>query len=279
MTAPEPSTPDPSIPDRAEERPDAAACDRHSWSRHGRAGHGGPNRVWRRWLPLLLLVLGTTLFFVFDLYRYVSVAKLRAHHEELEAFVAAHYLAALALYAATYVVFVALSLPGAVWLTIFGGFLFGAAVAAIVTVFAATLGASLLFLAAKTSLGAYLHSHAGPWLSKVERGFAENQWSYMLMMRLFPAIPFFIANLVPAFLGVPLHVFAIATFVGIIPATAIFAALGGGLESLLDSSAEPTLQSLLTPEIKLALAGLALLAALPILLKLWRRHKRGHKDA
>ena len=95
-------------------------------------------------------------------------------------------------------------------------------VAILIFVIAATIGASLLFLATKTSLGDYLHAHAGPWLAKVERGFADNQWSYLLMMRLFPAIPFFIANLIPAFLGVPLPVFIVTTFVGIIPATAIF---------------------------------------------------------
>src|SRR4030095_8130561 len=126
-------------------------------------------------------------------------------------------------------VFVALSLPGAIWLTVAAGFLFGAVMGAILSVLAATAGATLLFLATKTSLGDYLHSHAGPWLAKVERGFADNQWSYLLMMRLFPAIPFFIANLIPAFLGVPLPVFMAATFLGIIPATEVFGNLGAGL--------------------------------------------------
>jgi uncharacterized membrane protein YdjX (TVP38/TMEM64 family) len=91
------------------------------------------------------------------------------------------------------------------------------------------------------------------------------------MMRLFPAIPFFIANLVPAFLGVPLSVFVITTFIGIIPATVIFATIGAGLGSVLQTSAELSLHNLMTPQVKGALVGLAVLAAMPIAVKFLRR--------
>jgi uncharacterized membrane protein YdjX (TVP38/TMEM64 family) len=234
----------------------------------------GPRRpAWRRWLPLGIIVLGLILVFVLDLDRFASFQHLRAHHERLSAFVAAHYAQAVAGYLLLYVLFVALSLPGAIWLTVAAGFLFGAVVGATLAVIAATIGATLLFLAAKTSLGDYLHTHAGPWLTKVERGFADNQWSYLLMMRLFPVIPFFIANLVPAFLGVPLPIFIITTFVGIIPATAIFATVGAGLGSVLETSADLSLHSLMTPEVKGALIGLAVLAAMPIAVKYLRRRR------
>jgi uncharacterized membrane protein YdjX (TVP38/TMEM64 family) len=236
----------------------------------------GPRRAaWRRWLPLGLIMLGLVLVFVFDIDEFASFQHLRDHHQRLAQFVATHYVQAIVGYLVLYVVFVALSLPGAIWLTVAGGFLFGAVMASILAVIAATTGATLLFLATKTSLGDYLHAHAGPWLAKVERGFADNQWSYLLMMRLFPAIPFFIANLVPAFLGVSLPVFIVTTFVGIIPATAIFATIGAGLDSVLQSSADLSLHSLLTPQVKGALIGLALLAAVPAIVKfLRRRHSR-----
>ena len=142
--------------------------------------------------------------FATDIDEFASFQHLREHHQRLTEFVAAHAVQAALIYLALYIVFVALSLPGAIWLTVAAGFLFGAVMGSILSVLAATVGATLLFLATKTSLGDYLRAHAGPWLAKVERGFADNQWSYLLMMRLFPAIPFFIANLVPAFLGVPL---------------------------------------------------------------------------
>ena len=232
-----------------------------------------PHRRWTRWLPLAVLLLGTILFFALGLNRYVSFYKLRMYHHDLTDFVALHYAKALLLYAGIYLLFVALSLPGAVWLTVIGGFLFGIVPAVIVTVLAATSGACLLFLATKSSLGEYLHAHAGPWLAKVERGFAENQWSYMLVLRLAPVVPFFIANLIPAFLGVPLHIFAITTLIGIIPATAIFATIGDGLGDVLENSEMLSWHGLLTLEIKLALFGLALLAAVPILVKYWRRRR------
>ncbi len=234
----------------------------------------GPRRAaWRRWLPLGIIVLGIVLVFAFDLDRFASFQHLREHHQRLAGFVAEHYAQAVLVYLLLYVMFVALSLPGAVWLTVAAGFLFGAVVGAVLAVIAATTGATLLFLATKTSLGDYLHAHAGPWLAKVERGFADNQWSYLLMMRLFPVIPFFIANLVPAFLGVTLPVFVVTTFIGIIPATAIFVTIGAGLGSVLETSADLSLHSLLTPQVKGALVGLAVLAAAPVVVKVLRRRR------
>jgi uncharacterized membrane protein YdjX (TVP38/TMEM64 family) len=232
----------------------------------------GPRRAaWRRWLPICAIAVGLALVFMLDLDEFASFQHLREHHQKLAAFVAAHYAQAVLFFLLLYVLFVALSLPGAIWLTVAAGFLFGAYVGAILAVLAATAGATLLFLATKTSLGDYLHAHAGPWLAKVERGFADNQWSYLLMMRLFPAIPFFIANLVPAFLGVPLSVFVITTFIGIIPATVIFATAGAALGSVLQTGDDLSLHSLMTPEVKAAMAGLALLAAVPIAVKFLRR--------
>ncbi len=238
-----------------------------------------PRRAaWRRWWPLGVIALGIVLVFAFDMDEFATFHNLKEHHQHLAEFVATHHVKAALVYFVLYVVFVALSLPGAIWLTVAGGFLFGAVVGAVLAVLAATTGASLLFLATKTSLGDYLHAHAGPWLAKVERGFADNQWSYLLMMRLFPAIPFFIANLVPAFLGVPLRVFVTTTLVGIIPATAIFATVGAGLGSVLESSADLTLKSVLTPQVEGALIGLAVLAAVPIAVKFLRRLRASSRE-
>jgi uncharacterized membrane protein YdjX (TVP38/TMEM64 family) len=238
-----------------------------------------PRRAaWRRWWPLAAIVVGIVLVFAFDIDRFASFQHLKAHHQRLAEFVAAHHVQAILAFFALYVTFVALSLPGAVWLTVAGGYLFGIAAGAIVAVLAATTGASLLFLATRTSLGAYLHEHAGPWLTKVERGFADNQWSYLLMMRLFPAIPFFIANLVPAFLGVRLSVFVITTLIGIIPATIIFATIGAGFGSVLETSTDLSLHSLLMPQIEGALIGLAVLGAMPIAVKFLRRRRNASSE-
>lgn len=248
---------------------------------HSRPSDGTqqPHRTaWRRWLPLGLIALGVILVIAFHLDEYASFQVLKDHHQHLTEFVASHYVQAVLVYLVLYMLFVALSLPGAIWLTVAAGFLFGAVVGTILAVIAATAGASLLFLATKTSLGDYLRARAGSWLAKVERGFADNQWSYLLMMRLFPAIPFFVANLVPAFLGVPLPVFIVTTFIGIMPATAIFATVGAGLGSVLETSNDLMLSSLLTPQVKIAFIGLALLAAVPAVVKFVRRRRDTARD-
>jgi uncharacterized membrane protein YdjX (TVP38/TMEM64 family) len=139
-------------------------------------------------------------------------------------------------------------------------------------VVAATAGATLLFLAARSAVRDLLQPRVGPWLSKLQRGFAENELSYLLFLRLVPLFPFFVVNLVPAFLGVRLRSFVIATFLGIIPASFVFASVGAGLGSLFDAGRDCSLDSVLTPQIILALAGLALLALVPVVYKrFWAR--------
>jgi uncharacterized membrane protein YdjX (TVP38/TMEM64 family) len=101
----------------------------------------------------------------------------------------------------------------------------------------------------------------------MEAGFNEDALSYLLVLRLIPAFPFFIVNLVPAFLGVSLRTFVIATFLGITPGTFVFASIGAGLGSIFDSMQEFSLKGALTPQVITALVGLALLSLLPVAYK------------
>jgi len=141
-------------------------------------------------------------------------------------------------------------------------------------VVAATIGATILFIAAKTALGDLLRAKAGPFLQKMEAGFREDALSYLLVLRLIPLFPFFIVNLVPAFLGVSLRVFVIATFGGIIPGSFVYATVGAGLGSIFDAGGEFSASGILTPEIITALVGLAVLALLPVAYKRYKA-KRG----
>ena len=156
-------------------------------------------------------------------------------------------------------------------MTIAGGFLFGQTLGTVYVVFAATVGATILFIAAKTAFGDLLRARAGPFLQRMETGFRENALSYLLVLRLIPAFPFFIVNLVPAFLGVPVGIYIVATFIGIIPGTFVYALVGAGLGSIFDSGEDFTAASILTTEIIAALAGLAILALLPVAYKRWRK--------
>jgi len=196
----------------------------------------------------------------------------------LEAFVSANLWAALALYVLVYATSVAISFPIASVLTLAGGFLFGPWLGGGATVIAATLGATALFVAARTAIGDALRARAGGWLEKLERGFRENAFNYLLALRLFPGAPFFIVNLVPAFFGVKLRDFVLATFIGIIPGTLVYASVGNGLRAAFEAgvSADPAAQGralLFAPEIILPIVGLIVLSLLPILAKALRKPK------
>ncbi len=219
-----------------------------------------------RWLPLALIAAGAgaAIFFLGD---YLSFETLADNRDALLGFRDENYLATVLIFLLAYAAATAFSVPGAIWFTITGGFLFGTALGTAFSVTGATVGAILIFLAARTSLGATLKEKAGGWLSKMEKGFAEGAVSYLLIMRLVPAIPFFVANLAPAFLGVPLRTFAWTTFVGIIPGAAVYASIGSGVGALIDRGETPDLGVIFTLPVLGPLIGLALLAALPLLIQ------------
>lgn len=226
----------------------------------------------RRWLPLALLLAAACLVYATGLHRSLSLDVLRIHRAQLQELVAAHPFAAPLAYVAVYAAAIALAVPGALVLTLSGGFLFGPWLGGSLAVLGATLGAILVFLIARSSMGASLRARAGPWLRRLEAGFREDAFSYLLVLRLIPLFPFWLVNLVPAFLGVPLRTFALATLIGIAPASLIFASVGNGLGAVLDRGEEPDLGLVLEPSILLPLLGLAALALLPAL---YRRYRRG----
>src|SRR5690606_8592753 len=148
------------------------------------------------------LALGCALVFLLDLDRFLTVEALRSHHGALATYAADHRAAAAALYALAYIAIVAFSLPGGAVMTMLGGLLFGVWLGSAITVPAASAGALIIFLAARTALADLLRKRAGHWLPRLEAGFGANAVSYMLVLRLVPLFPFFIVNLAPAFLGV-----------------------------------------------------------------------------
>ena len=221
----------------------------------------------KRVMPLTILVIVVVLFFGFDLAQYITLGALIEHRVSLLGWVDQYAMLAPLAYVSLYIVVVAFSLPGGLLMTVSGGFLFGAIAGGMYAVIGASLGATALFLIAKTSVGDYLLSKAGDMAQKMQKGFAEDALSYMFVLRLVPLFPFFIVNLVPAFLGVSLRTYVVATFFGIMPATFVFALAGSGLGSVLDQGQGITLAGVLTPEILAALLGLALLAMIPVIYK------------
>ena len=135
-----------------------------------------------------------------------------------------------------------------------------------------------MFLAARYALFDILHAKAGPALLKMEQGFRENAFNYLLVLRLVPLFPFWLVNLVPALLGVPLKTYVIATAIGIIPGTFVFASVGNGLGEILASGKTPDLSIIYDPEVLIPLLGLAVLALVPVLYKAWKARKDKNED-
>lgn len=220
----------------------------------------------RRVLVVLSVLLLVVLLHATGAAEQLSLATLAAHREALAAFVAANLALAAAAYVAFYVVMVAFSLPGAVFITLAGGLMFGAAGGTALTVLGATVGATVVFLFARRIFGADALDRMGPAAQRLSEGIRRNATSYLLVLRLVPLFPFFLVNLVLAFVGVPLRTYVATTALGILPATAVFSLAGAGLGDVLAMGGAFDLRGVLTPEIVAALVGLALLslAAIPL---------------
>jgi len=227
----------------------------------------------RRLLPVALLLAALAAAFGLGLQDYLSIEALHRHRSLLNSFVAGHAVAAALVFMAVYTLSTALSLPGGLVLTVAGGFLFGVVLGTLYVVVAATLGATAIFLIARGALGDLFRAKAGPFVQHMEAGFRENAFSYMLVLRLIPLFPFFVVNLVPAFLGVPLRTYVAGTFIGIIPGTVVFILAGAGLGSVFDRGGVFTVDSVLTPEIVAGLIGLSVLSLLPVVYKRMKARK------
>lgn len=226
-----------------------------------------------RRLPLIAIAIAA-LVGAFTLRDYLSFETLAQNREALLAFRDANYLMTVLVFILAYVVIVGFSLPGATIATLTGGFLFATFPGVLFNVTAATIGATIIFLAARWGLGEKLAARMETSEGKVKAikdGIDENQWSVLFLIRLVPAVPFFVANLIPALVGVPLHRFVISTFLGIIPGGLVYTSVGAGLSEVFARGETPDLGIIFEPHILFPMLGLAALAALPMVLKQFRK--------
>lgn len=250
------------------------------------------NSSLKKWLPLIILVIAIGLSYVTGLHKYLSLTKVAENREFLTSFVAENWVAALALFMLIYAIATTLSLPGGALLTIIGGFMFGWFVAGTATVIAATAGATLVFLIARSSLGDFMTRKAGPFVKKLSDGFNEDATSYMFFLRLVPVFPFWLVNIAPALFKVNLRSYLLTTFFGIIPGTFAIALLGSGLGSVIDrqqaayntcvsqKGAENCVfsidvGSLLTPQLWAAFIALGVVSLIPVVIKRFKARNNG----
>jgi len=223
----------------------------------------------RRFVPLALLVLAGALFFTLEGHRYLSFTALAEHRERLCEFVAHGGVGAAIAFVLVYAGLVALSVPASALLTMTSGFLFGPWLGTLYAVIGATIGATVVFIAARAGL-AGLVERAGPRVRRLEAGFREDALSYLLVLRLVPIFPFWLVNLAAGAVGLGLPIYVFATFIGMIPTSFVYASLGSGLGDLLAQGHHPDLAILYQPSVLLPIIGLAALVLLPVLYKRWR---------
>ncbi len=235
----------------------------------------------KRWFPLALIAVLMVVFYVLGLHEHLSLQRIAENRQTLRNFILHNWLSALLIYGLIYACAVALSVPGATLLTIVGGLLFGWLAGALAAIIAATAGATVIFLAAKTSFEDVLTRKAGSLVRRIQAGFVRDAFSYLLFLRLTPVVPFWLVNIAAALAHVRLRTFVGATLLGIIPAAFAFSFVGSGLDSLIDSqksayetclaqngnapcSFDLSLSHLVTPQILWALAALGVAALIPV---------------
>ncbi|SDY56368.1 Uncharacterized membrane protein YdjX, TVP38/TMEM64 family, SNARE-associated domain [Jannaschia faecimaris] len=232
-----------------------------------------PRRALARYLPLAFVVTVAALgaFFLRD---YLTFQTLADNREALIALRDANYLATVTAFMLAYIVIVGFSLPGAAIATLTGGFLFGLFPGALFNAVSATIGATGIFLAAKYGLGDRLAAKmdaSGGAVRKIKDGIREDETSYLFIMRLVPAVPFFVANLVPAFVGVSLRKFILTTFFGILPGGVVYTWVGAGLGDVFARGDTPDLGIIFEPQILGPILALVALAFLPVVVKKFRK--------
>jgi uncharacterized membrane protein YdjX (TVP38/TMEM64 family) len=219
------------------------------------------------------LAAAVVAYFLLGLNHYLTLDHLRANAQGLRQFTDDHRFASVAVFLATYIAVVALSVPGAMLMTIAGGLLFGLWLGAALNILAATTGAIILFVIARFVFGGILQARGNAFIARMEDGFARNAFTYLMFLRLVPLFPFWAVNLAAAAFRTPLRSFALATLIGIIPGTLAFTSIGDGLSIAAGLSSRGANDEIPGPAMIVLRVSLALLALVP-LLATWLRKRR-----
>ena len=171
-----------------------------------------------------------------------------------------------------YISVVTFSIPGATILSVTGGFIFGLEVGLILNILSATIGATFLFLAVRLGFGNLLTSFekGSAKFSELIEQLKINEINILLLLRLIPVVPFFVANILPAIAGVSLKNFFWTTFLGIIPGGFVFTLIGANAGDFFDRGEAPDLTVFWSFEFLGPLICLIILVAFPMFLRVAR---------
>ncbi len=234
----------------------------------------GRTPVWVRVLPLAVLLALLAWALLSGVTDRLSLSSLRDNREALRDAVEARPLLSLLIFTAVYAAVTALSIPGAVFVTLAGGFLFGVMRGSIATTIGATIGATVVFLIVRLAAGDMVRRRLGDRAARFETGFTQNAFFYLLSLRLIPVAPFWLVNLAAGAFRTPLRDFVAATFLGVIPAVVIYSGVGASLDAIFAENRTPDLSLILDLRVLLPLLGLAALSLAPAAFKAWRKRSR-----
>ena len=229
----------------------------------------------KRFVPIIFLISGLIFFFIFDGQKYLSLDQIAQQQHNLLVWTTDNFWLSSLIYIATYIIIVTFSIPGAVVMTLLGGFLFGVFPGSLWTMLAATIGSCLVFTAVQFAFGNTLQTKASGSFNKMRKGFENNAFSYLLTLRLIPIFPFFIINIAAGVLKIRLSTFFWATIIGMIPGTVIYTWVGTSLGYVLDKGDKLNMKIIFEPRFILPIIGLALLSLVPTLYK--KLKKKNHE--
>ena len=230
-----------------------------------------PSVFFWRFSPILVLIFGFLLFFLFELDQYLSFRGLKNLQSLLFEWRDANYFISAFSFVCVYSLVSGLSIPFGFWMTIAGGLMFGTFVGGGLSLLGASIGATLLFLSVRFAFTVVPREELGVAFRKMESGFKENQLSYMLILRLVPLFPFWLVNIVPAFLDVSIRAYVLGTFIGMIPGALLFAGVGNGLSVVFKSKNEFDVGAVFTLEFLLPICGLATLLLVQVMYKKFKK--------
>lgn len=225
-------------------------------------------------IPIIVIILFMLLAWWFGLTKYFNFETIKENRNQLLDYVQSYPVLAPLSFIAIYTCITALSIPVAIYMTLLGGFLFPQPFSTLYVVIGATLGASILFIAASTALKDVLRERAGSRLEKMRQGFQENAAGYLLFLRLIPLFPFWLVNIAPAFFEVPFFTFFWTTALGITPGAFVYSQVGTGLGSIFESGEEFTIDKLLNQDVKIAFVALGVFILIPTIYRTWKKWKK-----
>ncbi|MFT4790237.1 MAG: pyruvate/2-oxoglutarate dehydrogenase complex dihydrolipoamide dehydrogenase (E3) component, partial [Paraglaciecola sp.] len=186
----------------------------------------------KRGILLVIIAMLIAAFFMFDIGQYLTLESLKVHQQDLAEYINSNWLQAFIVYFVIYVTATALSLPGAIILTLGAGALFGLSYGLLLASFASTIGATLAFLVSRFLLRDWVKSTFSERIKAIDKGVEKDGPFYLLSLRLVPIFPFFVINLVMGVTSIKTATYYLVSQVGMLIGTAVYVNAGTQLAEI-----------------------------------------------